>query len=86
MIGMRLIIVQHKTARTRILEYLRAPFGGKWLGEPGFLPVKAIAAGADVSVRHARKVLAALAAKGDVRQSAGRRKLYAAAALGGSDD
>ena len=81
MIGMRLILVQHKTARTRILEYLREPFGGTWIGEPGFLPVKAIADGADVSERHARKVLAALAANGDVRASAGPQKLYAA--LGG---
>lgn len=79
MIGMRLVLIQHKTARTRILEYLREPFG-----EPGFLPVKAIADGADVSVRHARKVLAALAAKGDIRGSVGRPMLYAA--LGGYDD
>ena len=84
MIGMRLAITLQKTARTRIIEFLREPFGGAWIGEPGFLPVKAIADGADVSVRHARKVLAALAKKGDVRASGGRRKLYAA--LGGSDE
>ena len=55
MFGMRLILMQHKTARTRILEFMREPFTGTWIGEPGFLPVKVIADGADVSVRHARK-------------------------------
>ena len=77
MIGIRLVMAQHKTARTRILEYLREPFGGTWLSEPGFLSVKQIAYGAGVSERYARRILAKLSSSGVVHCSGDRPKLYA---------
>lgn len=77
MMGMCLVIVQQKTARTRILEFLRAPFGGTWMGEPGCLTVKQIADGAEVSERYARRILAKLSSSGVVHCSGDRPKLYA---------
>ena len=52
---MRMVLVQRqeKTVRTRILEFLRAPFSGSWIGEPGFMTVAQIADGAECSRRHA---------------------------------
>lgn len=73
-----MLMLQQKTARTRILEFLREPFSGSWIGTPGFLTVAQIVDGADVPKSTAYTVLAALAKAGEVRVSAGRPVMFAA--------
>lgn len=66
---MRICQALEKTARTRVLEFMRAPFGGIWLGPPGGFTAAQIAENAEVSIRHARRVLRGLLDDGCVEQS-----------------
>lgn len=69
-----MLCLQQKTVRTRTLEFLREPFSGVWLGSPGFLSVRQIADGVDASVSQARRTLARMAAKNEVRATGGSMK------------
>jgi hypothetical protein len=72
-----MMLVLQKTARTRIIEFMREPFGGRWIGEPGFFTVAQIAEGADCSPRQARRLLEKMAKKNDVRFADAKPARYA---------
>lgn len=75
---MTLTLIQIRTVRTRIMDFLREPFSGKWLGEPGFVSVAQIANGAGCSKSQASRVLRDMVEKNQARQRDGRPRLYAA--------
>ena len=76
---MSLTLLQIRTVRTRIIDFMLAPFGvGRWLGEPGFLSIAQIAEGAGCSKAQASRVLQKLAMENQARVREGRPRLYAA--------
>lgn len=75
---MSLSLIQIRTVRTRIMDFLREPFTARWLGEPGFLTVAQIADGAECSKAQASRVLRKMVERGEARQKDRRPRLYAA--------
>lgn len=76
---MGMMQIQIRTVRTRIIDFMLAPFGvGRWLGEPGFMSVAQIAEGAGCSKAQASRVLRKMVEKSEARQRDGRPRLYAA--------
>jgi hypothetical protein len=72
-IRLRAVQVQDRTSRTKVIEFMRSPHGGTWLGEPGFLTVKQIAEGAELGEAKVRSVLRS---KTFESRAVGRRKVY----------
>jgi hypothetical protein len=48
---------QQPTHRTRVVEFMKAPFTGVWLGEAGYLSVRQIAEGTGLDRISVRRVL-----------------------------